>query len=767
MKERKENYVSMINYIAKKYAEIRLTSNSRTQKGLIATLIEEAKEKYNVRENVSHKKIQSCIQARFARNSLKCNHRGTVSPMAPLEPIILEIALQKGRMNQPLTVEEGLHLSNSLIKPGSKIEKDVVSYLKKRRQYSIHGSKTKIPGMLLGPGYWRGFRARYHHRLVSKRGVQFGHNRSEWCKFENFEKMYNLVYEAMEIAGVAKKLPQPEWQNEKGEKVSNREEAVGEMIEYELTHPDHVLYVDEVGNNTCQKDDGSKGGQKMLVGRGTEARTGCSTSDAHWTTLGFTAGNGEPVLCVIIFASETLTVEERLGVDIHAPSPQDDRMFSKDHYGPGKYFPGGPKCKFRGVDVPCFVTCSPKGSITSQILADVLKWLDDLHIFPRDNNSPTPFLLLDGHGSRLEIPFLEYINHPDHKWVVCIGCPNGTSLWQVGDSAEQNGCFKMYCSEMKKKITKRRIEMGLFKLNLLRTDVIPIVNYAWQRSFSKQQSNLRAIRDRGWGPLNKILLHHPEISKTNMSNPSSPQECHRLNNNSPTEIDTNELNINQGFAGNIIASIVRQAQRDQQTIQNLDKARDDGIDFTTAMKNSTKWTAGIIFDKGKCHLDEEVLKLASDAKERKQNKFWGQVESSVSGYNKIKKEYELSMIKMEEYAPDKLDNLPIRLLSPLCKWKRRKDDKKMPSKRNELLIRWNETKHREDISLEEYLTTMTTIFETYEKMTKGATKLTMQMIEARLLVGHHNVAIGGATAIVHDHSIDTSNVLARDAVLAI
>ena len=85
---------------------------------------------------------------RFQRNSLRCSHRGTVSPMASLEPLIFEIALQKGRMNQPLTVGEGLRLSNSLIKPGSKIEKDLISYLSKRSQYSSSGSKTKIPGKL-------------------------------------------------------------------------------------------------------------------------------------------------------------------------------------------------------------------------------------------------------------------------------------------------------------------------------------------------------------------------------------------------------------------------------------------------------------------------------------------------------------------------------------------------------------------------------------------------------------------------------------------
>ena len=70
------------------------------------------------------------------------------------------------------------------------------------------------------------------------------------------------------------------------------------------------------------------------------------------------------------------------------------------------------------------------------------------------------------------------------------------------------------------------------------------------------------------------------------------------------------------------------------------------------------------------------------------------------------------------------------------------------------------------MTLEEYLTTMTNRFESYKKMTKGK-GLTMGMIETKVVLGHHNVAIGGATAILHDHSIIGSIVLAEDAVLAI
>ena len=49
---------------------------------------------------------------------------------------------------------------------------------------------------------------------------------------------------------------------------------------------------------------------------------------------------------------------------------------------------------------------------------------------PRDD-IVLPFLLVDGHISRLDPAFLEYINGEGHKWKVCFGVPCGTSHWQV------------------------------------------------------------------------------------------------------------------------------------------------------------------------------------------------------------------------------------------------------------------------------------------------------------------------------------------------
>ena len=107
----------------------------------------------------------------------------------------------------------------------------------------------------------------------------------------------------------------------------------------------------------------------------------CSSSDAHWTLLGFTDATGQPVICGIIFKGESLTPEERLGFDIFAPvvEPQDCIVAN---FGPGKQFPGPPKYVVRGVEVLVYVACSEKGPITLTIQKGMLERLDSLNIFP-------------------------------------------------------------------------------------------------------------------------------------------------------------------------------------------------------------------------------------------------------------------------------------------------------------------------------------------------------------------------------------------------
>ena len=81
----------------------------------------------------------------------------------------------------------------------------------------------------------------------------------QWWDFLN--DVSTLVYEAMELAGDAKKLLESQWQNSNRNWAGN-EEAVGEKVQYVIKHHDHIIYIDKVGgSNTCQKDDSiMKGG---------------------------------------------------------------------------------------------------------------------------------------------------------------------------------------------------------------------------------------------------------------------------------------------------------------------------------------------------------------------------------------------------------------------------------------------------------------------------------------------------------------------------
>ena len=144
--------------------------------------------------------------------------------------------------------------------------------------------------------------------------------------------------------------------------------------------------------------------------------------------IGLTAGTGAPVMCIIIFAAEELTFHQRMGHDVRTTYYEDVDI--RGNSGPGKCFPGGPICRFRGKNIPSLIASSPKGSITSEILKLAFRRLDDLGVYERVPGVRMPFALFDAHDSRLQVPFLRYINTDPHRWKVCIGLPNGTGKWQ-------------------------------------------------------------------------------------------------------------------------------------------------------------------------------------------------------------------------------------------------------------------------------------------------------------------------------------------------
>jgi hypothetical protein len=160
---------------------------------------------------------------------------------------------------------------------------------------------------------------------------------------------------------------------------------------------------------------------------------------------------------------------------------------------------GGPTCTYHGKEIPWFYGTSPKASITSQLLADMLKYLDGLGIY--DRTVAFPFLLLDGHHSRMMLPFLQYINDESHKWYSCFGVPYATHIWQVADASSLNGSYKIELAKAKRKYIEHQ--------DVLRfepTNIVPFVNMAFPKSFGRKKNALKAISERGWNPLNYYIL---------------------------------------------------------------------------------------------------------------------------------------------------------------------------------------------------------------------------------------------------------------------
>jgi hypothetical protein len=351
----------------------------------------------------------------------------------------------------------------------------------------------------------------------------------------DFYKKYDSIEEELLDAKLAEKLPSPVWMNEKGEVVSEESKAIGCKVTSKLTRPDMCIVMDEVGCNLSNLKDGHAGGKKFVCDVNDEPKTLSTKRDKHFTCLGLTLLSGEPLMCVVIVDAKREDLLVRTGNDVlcdEIPVPcsttndpreegeekekpeEDEFTHLENNLGKGKQYPGGPVCTYKNITIPCLVEFTPGGGMTADILTKIFETIDTLQLFHEDReNGLRPFLLLDGHHTRFDIKFLSYMNSPAHRWSVCIGVPYGTALWQVGDSKQQNGQFKVRIAIRKQHILQVRIDT-IMQMELVPTDIIPLVNYGWAGSFANVHGNKEAICKRGWFPLNRNLLLHDELRCT-------------------------------------------------------------------------------------------------------------------------------------------------------------------------------------------------------------------------------------------------------------
>jgi hypothetical protein len=91
------------------------------------------------------------------------------------------------------------------------------------------------------------------------------------------------------------------------------------------------------------------------------------------------------------------------------------------------------------------------------------------------------------------MPFLTYINSPGTKWNACVGLPYGTSYWHVGNSSQQNRCFKMALTKYKKELLQRKEFVGT-EFATDKQEITYIVGQAWENLFACIESNKKAVQ---------------------------------------------------------------------------------------------------------------------------------------------------------------------------------------------------------------------------------------------------------------------------------
>ena len=312
---------------------------------------------------------------------------------------------------------------------------------------------------------------------MTRRGEKFACVRGEWTKLSNITQMFDVIYDEMVAARIASKRAVPVFTDRHGNIVPESE-RFGLKQDIKVDHANYFIFADESGVTTNQKKDGHIGGQKSICERGTVPQITCCTNDHKFTILPFTSASGEGVCCVVIFkcSSSELPRDWKTGIDVTVDPVRDEhgKIDLKLNLGKGKYYPEGPQCNFNGKVVDCLTFCSESGGITGDILVQILQYFDELDLFPRVPGGPIPFLIVDGHQTRLDPKFIKYINDKGHEWRVCFGVPYATVLWQVGDASEQNGKFKTEWYREKAKMMTWKIEHYLPR-KLDATDIIPLI----------------------------------------------------------------------------------------------------------------------------------------------------------------------------------------------------------------------------------------------------------------------------------------------------
>ena len=681
IKEYNQTIIDCRNAIAREVFEYQKNLEGRLPVGYIDSIIEKKKEEFKLPDTVIISKRTIQNRLRNGRK-LECQHRGPESPLKDVENVVVELCIALNKIGQPLSARQGLELTNSII-DGTDIQDFLINWKDTNGLTYENLQKKKR----VGKGYWRKVRKRNKHKLDCKKGKRWHTEKARWSKRKYVEDMFRDAYDTCILAKLARRLEKPVMRDAEGNIVTSEKDSYGEPCDIEIMHPDHLLFADETGCNTNQRDDKNISGTQYLCGKDEDPKLLSVGSNHRFTLFPIIAATGEPVVYVIIFQRNKDGVPPlwHSGVDIRQEPITDengDPKLCEENCGPGRYFPGAPVCHFRGIDIQAISYTSASGSMTPQILVNVLKYLDQLKVFPRKEGGPKPVIILDGHATRLSYDFLKYINDKNHYWFANLGTPYLTHLWQVADSAELNGKFKTEWYRSKDHLLRLKIRQ-LMPEKLDATDVMPLLNEALSKSFQCVELSKKVISERGWYPPNRKLLSSKEVMGWIDFGKANNDTSSEKSNVEHSELDSiiGSLNISDGFANEVMRRFVRRILAEQHAREQFEADRKKGKTALALLEAAKRLTAGVLVGNEIYSLNHPALLQYHENKKEKEKQ--EHEKSAKTKKNSMKKRRET--VKQARAKSNDLSKWTVPELKALFQYKKQPGDGGAPKGKAELL----------------------------------------------------------------------------------
>ena len=372
----------------------------------------------------------------------------------------------------------------------------------------------------------------------------------------------------------------------------------------------------------------------------------------------------------------------------------------------------GPTCVVDRKKIRCYCNCSSNGSITGKILTPILMRLDELGIVEQGiekNGYPFyPAFIIDGHISRLSLPFLEYINKQACHWQGMLVCSYGMSKCQFHDHEIQNASFKCKLVVVKWKHVQMHCRAG-FSADLCVEEIPIIVKEASDAMYANVDFAIETFCIMGYVTFTRAVLDDADI--LSLASQEVQQDCGKIlqlsvkcqglsANSKITRVAPNQIDLTCTGSGCLIGGPDAQSLNvasvatlntngtagdklqllHQSKIMRDARFQANGVRSVTRKskleqyEKAKKLSAGVVFHSGNGELDANVY-----------NEVIRRMEYRSDNAAKIKEKKKKKMVELN-HAVDAimakkitLKDLVMSQLKTMCKWKKLPGDATLPT----------------------------------------------------------------------------------------